>query len=295
MIARISYDLRLGLAVALVAIFSPLDGARAETREDSEQPPAAERQDGRPENGYWSTGRPRWFVSTKSDLGMPYLKPYFSAGYGLPHWIWAGVDVNAISTLEFVQGYAGVRASSPVLDVAFGVRDTLSFGKPFLPAAATFTHDDVVGGSGPKARYWAWEAEVVAVAPLPHSALVADFIAVRTLDVPDGAYLYEESYRAVVADPLFAVLRIAAIARLLRENALKAGVLSEYVFGTGRSKNVLRVGPAGVLQLTDHLQAMGTLTLAVYSPDELGLALGAYGVLGLRYQWATGESAPKAP
>jgi hypothetical protein len=40
---------------------------------------------------------------------------------------------------------------------------------------------------------------------------------------------------------------------------------------------------------------MGTLTLAAYSPDDLGLALGAYGVAGLRYQWATGESAPKAP
>jgi hypothetical protein len=81
----------------------------------------------------------------------------------------------------------------------------------------------------------------------------------------------------------------------LREDALKAGVLTEYVFGTGRGKNVIRVGPAGVLQLTDHLQAMGTLTLAAYSPDDLGLALGAYGVAGLRYQWATGESAPKAP
>jgi len=35
--------------------------------------------------------------------------------------------------------------------------------------------------------------------------------------------------------------------------------------------------------------------MAVYSPDDLGLALGAYGVAGLRYQWATGERAPKAP
>ena len=177
------------------------------------------------------------------------MKPYFSAGYGLPHWIWAGVDVNAISTLEFIQGYAGVRASTPLLDLAFGVRDTLSFGKPFLAPAASFTRDDVLDASGPKARYWAWEAEVVAVAPLPHSALLLDFIAVRTLDVPAQTYVYEESYRAVVAKPLFAVLRIAAVARLMREDALKVGVLTEYVFGTGRDKNVVRVGPAGVLQL----------------------------------------------
>ena len=249
----------------------------------------------RPAHGYWSKGTPRWFVSTKSDLGAPYLKPYFSFGYGLPHWIWAGVDVNAITTLEFAQAYAGLRASSPILDLAFGVRDTGSFGKPFLVPQASFRREDVLDGTAPRARYWAWEAEVVAIAPLPHSALLLDFIAVRTLDVPEGSYLYEESYRAVVAKPLFAVLRVAAIARLLREDALKVGVLSEVVFASGRETGVVRVGPAGALTLTDHLEALGTLTLAVSSPDTLGLALGAYGVAGLRYRWATGEPGPKAP
>jgi hypothetical protein len=249
----------------------------------------------RPQNGYWSVGETRWFVSTKSDVGTPYLKPYFSFGYGLPHWLWAGIDVNAITTLEFAQGYAGARASSPILDLAFGVRDTLSFGKPFLAPAVSFGHDDVVIATSPGARYWAWEAEAVAVAPLPYSAVVVDLIAVRILDMPDNQYLYEESYRAVVARPLFAVLRVAAVVRLLREDALKVGVLSETVFSTGRGRGVLRVGPAGALSLTDHLEALGTLTLAVASPDTLGLALGAYGVAGLRYRWATGERDPKLP
>jgi hypothetical protein len=248
-----------------------------------------------PAHGYWSEGTPRWFVSTKSDLGAPYLKPYFSFGYGLPHWIWAGIDVNAITTLEFAQAYAGLRASTPVLDLAFGVRDTGSFGKPFLVPRASFRREDVLDGARPTARYWAWEAEVVAVAPLPYSALLLDFIAVRTLDVPEGSYLYEESYRAVVAKPLFAVLRVAAIARLLREDALKVGVLSEIVFASDREIGVVRVGPAGALTLIDHLEALGTLTVAVSSPDTLGLALGAYGVAGLRYRWATGEPEPKAP
>jgi hypothetical protein len=249
----------------------------------------------RPENGYWSVGQPRWFVSTKSDLGTPYLKPYFSFGYGLPHWIWAGVDVNAITTMEFAQVYGGVRLSSPLLDFAFGARDTWSFGKPLLAPAATYDRDGVLNAPGPKARYWAWEAEAVAIAPLPHSAFVFDFIAVRTLDVSKDAYVYEESYRAVVAKPLFVVMRMAAVARLLNESALKVGVLSEFVVSTGRDRGVVRVGPAAALQITDHLEALGTLTLAVSSPDALGLALGAYGVAGLRYRWATGESRPTAP
>ena len=86
----------------------------------------------RPSNGYWSEGEPRPFVSAKIELGIPYAKPGFSFGYGMPHWLWAGVDVNAISTLEFVQTYAGVRAASPFLDLAFGARDTWSYGKAFV-------------------------------------------------------------------------------------------------------------------------------------------------------------------
>jgi hypothetical protein len=250
----------------------------------------------RPEFGYWSAGEPRWFVSTKSDLGTPYLKPYISAGYGLPHFIWAGVDVNSITTLEFTQIYAGLRATTPLLDLAFGFRDTWSFGKPMLEPKESFTSSDVLDAPGSKARYWAWEAEVVGVVPLPYSAIVADLIMVRTLDVPSGKYLYEESYRAVIGGkPFYSVLRIAAVARVMREGALKFGPLFEYVFDNGRQRNVTRIGPAFSLLLTDHLEAQGAVTFAVSSPDSLGLVLGTYGVAGLRYRWATGERLPKLP
>ena len=101
--------------------------------------------------------------------------------------------------------------------------------------------------------------------------------------------------RAIVANPLYGVLRVATIVRLLREEALKTGILTEYVFSTGRDKATIRIGPAAILQLTDHLQAVGTLTGVVSGPDQLGFTLGAYGVAGLRYFWATGEPSPKAP
>jgi hypothetical protein len=245
-------------------------------------------------NGYWSEGVPRWFVSSKSDLGGVYIKPYFSVGYGLPHWIWAGVDLNAISTIEFAQFYAGVRASLPVLDLAFGARDTYSYSKTFMDPRATFVADDV-GGPGENARYWAWEAEAVVIVPLPHSAILLNYIAVGLTDVPLDKYVYEESYRAIVADPFFQVFRVAAVARLLREDALKVGVLAELLTSTGRRQDVFRMGPAAALQLTDHLEALGTLSVAVSSPDHLGLALGAYGLGGVRYRWASGERAPRFP
>jgi hypothetical protein len=247
----------------------------------------------RPPNGYWSVGRPRWFVSSKTDVGAVYAKPYFSVGYGLPHWIWVGADLNAITTLEFGQVYGGARASSPILDLAFGVRDTYSYEKTFLVPRASFIADDL-SRPGRTARYWAWEAEGVAVAPLPHSAILVNYVAVGTIDVPENRYVYDESYRAVVAPSFFQVFRAAVVLRLLREDALRIGVLSELV-STGRSRSVFRMGPAGALQVTDHLEVLGTLSVALSSPDRLGLALGAYGVAGVRYRWATGESAPKWP
>jgi hypothetical protein len=250
---------------------------------------------GRPENGYWSVGEPRWFVSAKPELGTPYAKPYVSFGYGIPHWLWTGIDFNGIVTMDMAQAYGGVRASSPILDLAFGVRDTWSFQRRFLMPARSYGADDLERGPGARSRYWAWEAEAVAIVPLPLSALVFNFIAIRTLDVPKNMFVYEESYRAVIADPLYFTMRVAAVTRLLREGSLRAGVLGEWVFGTNRERSVLRVGPALSVQLTDHLEANAVLSLAVASPDHLGLATSAYGVAGLRYRWASGERRPELP
>jgi len=271
-------------------------GAQAEPSGDAQtkDTSASPAKTSRPENGYWSVGKPRWFLSTKSDVGL-YLKPYFSAGYGMPHWIWAGVDVNAISTSEVGQVYAGVRAASPVFDLAFGFRKTYSYGKPFLEPRASFSSDQVGDAGGPNARYWAWEAEAVGFIPLPSSAIMLDFIAVGVLDAPSDRYLYEESYRLVIGDSSYIIGRAATVARLLREDALKVGLLYEWLVGTGRDQNVFRMGPAAALQLTDHLEAVGTVSVVLHSPDSLGIFLGSYGLAGLRYRWATGERAPELP
>jgi hypothetical protein len=90
-------------------------------------------------------------------------------------------------------------------------------------------------------------------------------------------------------------MRTAAVVRFLNENSLKIGVLTEHVFGTGRSEPVTRLGPIASLQLTDHLEFNAALTLVVSGPDHLGIVHGTYGVAGVRWRWATGERSPKAP
>jgi hypothetical protein len=280
--------LRLTWLLAVI-VFASLETPVHAFADDPHPPPAE-----RPENGYWSEGQPRFFLAGRPEFGTPYAKPYFSAGYGLPHWIWTGIDVNSILTTDCFQVYGGVRAATPILDLAFGVRDTWSFDKTFLDPRDSF-HSDDLSGSGRKARYWAYEAEAVGAVPLPHAAIVGDFIAIGALDAPKGKYFYDESYRAVVADSLFFVMRVAVVARLLNENSFKVGVLTEHVFGTDRGEPVTRIGPAFSLQLTDHLEVNAVLTLKVAGPDHLGLIDGTYGVAGVRWRFATGEPAPKFP
>jgi hypothetical protein len=276
------------LAVALGSI----DHARAQS---AEKPKAAEQKEKRPENGYWSEGDWRFFVASRNELGLPYMKPYFSAGYGLPHWIWAGVDLNAIITMEVLEIFGGLRLATPVFDVSFGVRPNWSFNKPFLPKQARYTSSDVWNAPGGLARYWAAELDALALVPLPYSALGVNFVMVHTWDTPPNSALYEESYRLITHTATFYMLRFVALARILNESSLRFGVLAEYGFGTGRGQGVWRAGPVVSAQLTDHLQFNAGVTLKIDSPDQLGLTLGAFGTAGFRYQWATGERRPELP
>lgn len=279
--------------------------AGAQATDPAQEPAAAEGAEEEPaeaelpwwdvEGQYWSHGEPRFFASLSPEAGVIYAKPYVSVGYGIPHWIWAGLDFNAIGTLGMTQVYAGLRAATPVLNVAFGVRDTWSLTKQFPLPGPRLTAADVEDTSGPLARYWAWELDIVAMAPLPYSLFVAELIVVRTLDNPRDRYLFDESYRVVIADPTFANLRLAALARFGPEDAIRVGVLGEHLFETGRAQTVWRVGPIVSAQVTDHLEFRAGVTVTVYSPDDLGLILGSYGVAGFAFRWASGEERPVLP
>jgi hypothetical protein len=115
---------------------------------------------------------PRWFISSKSEIGAPYVKPYFSAGYGLPNWLWTGVDLSSILTTSMLQVYSGLRVASPVFEVAFGGRETWSFDKPSLSPSQSFDRDSVLNAPGPKQRDIGLEFEATGTFPLPHAAVV---------------------------------------------------------------------------------------------------------------------------
>lgn len=244
----------------------------------------------------WAAGKPRIFASSRIDAGVGYGKVQVAAGYGLPHWAWVGVEAYPVSTIEFAGVYGGLRASLPFLDLAVGVRDSTSYRRSFLQPAARHTHDELDQRVGDRAHYLDWEATLSGALPAPGGFAVWEASLFVVDGAPAGVHLYEESMRAVMQPPKIAFGRLGYVLGLGRRDEVKIGALGEAVFLPGRDVGpVYRVGPAMQIVLTDHLEALGLLTMAVKSPDDLGFFLSAYGILGLRWKWATGDPRPGFP
>ncbi len=244
----------------------------------------------------WAAGKPRLFASSRIDAGVGYGKVQVAAGYGLPHWAWVGVEAYPISTFEFAGVYAGLRGSLPFLDLAIGVRDSASYRRGFLQASPHHTHDELDQRQGDRAHYVDYEATLSGALPAPGGFAVWEASLFIVDGAPAGVHLYEESMRAIMQPPKIAFARLGYVLGLGPRDAVKIGALGEAVFLPGRDTGpVYRIGPALQIVLTDHLEALGLLTMAVKSPDELGFFLSAYGILGLRWKWATGETKPGFP
>lgn len=242
----------------------------------------------------WDQGHARPFVAARIDAGPTYGKALVALGYGRPHWIWAGVEAFPIITTDFEAAYAGVRASLPFFDVAFGYRQNRSFTHGALAPAATYTKGDVDNAPGSRTRYLAWELEISGVLPIAHGFAVFAVNVDKVLDPPAGMNLFEESTRVVIAPPWVYETRLGWVYSF-GDGTFKAGAIGEYLVVPGRPYNVIRAGPALLYTLTEHLELLGFLTVPVASPDSLGPILGAFGTGGIRYKWATGEARPAFP
>jgi hypothetical protein len=243
---------------------------------------------------YWEPGEARPFVSGRFDGSVNFAKVQVAAGYGKPHWIWVGIEAFAITTTEFGGGFVGARASTPVLDISYGVRDNRSYLHGYLVPAGRHTASEVREETLPKQRYLVSELEISGVIPALGGYAIWDVDAERILDAPQGVEVYEESLRVITRKWAIGT-RVGFVYPFGRDGVLKAGLLAEYVITPDRPSNVARLGPAMVLSITDHTEMVGALTLPISSPDSLGPVVGSWGVLGLRYKWATGDRNPHFP
>ena len=243
---------------------------------------------------YWDHGDPRLFVAARVEAGL-YVKPQISVGYGKPYWINTSAEAYGISTTSFGAGYAGIRGTLPFLDLRIGARYTYSYYRSFLLPKQSYVAEDVSQPAGPLARYPSLETELAGVVP----ALAGYFFPVvtiyRIVDTPADRYLFDESLRGVLKPPWIIGLRLGYVKSFGHDEFIKVGALSELVLLPGRSDSIVRLGPAAQVSLTNHLEAIGTITFVLASPDSLGIWNGPFGVLGLVYRWATGDRNPAFP
>jgi len=241
---------------------------------------------------YWDRGEVRPFLSLAPSLGA-LSGVEVVGGYGKPHWMWGGLEAGAFTTYDFAAVSGGPRLAFIVADLSLKRRQTWAYSHGVLAPQETYDADDVENGDGEVAQYGAWDVSLGGVIPTAVGFGLYELAATFVDGVPEGQDLFEEWQRVVVRGNSIYIVR-AGFAFWLLPGQLAGGALGEWLSAEDRGQT-WRVGPFLDWTLTDHMSVTAVYTLPVSSPDDLGPWVGSWGILRLRYTWASGEKSPAFP
>jgi hypothetical protein len=248
-----------------------------------------------PAQPYWSQSRARLFLSGRALAGLGYGRLAFSAGYGKPHFIWAGLDTVGVATPYFASAQAGVQVSLAVAHLSVALRHTASFSHRVIPETDSVDSSDLERGDE-RARYDVVDSSLWGVVPYRPFLLSWEATYVKPLALEQGTMVYEEIQRAVVTGHGLFTTKLSPMLSLLSSDRLFVGVLGEHLSLLGRSDPlVVRLGPSVWAQLTNHLELCAYLTWPVVGSDQLGFWDGMYGTVGAVYRFATGDPWSRFP
>jgi hypothetical protein len=127
------------------------------------------------------------------------------------------------------------------------------------------------------------------VIPVGPGGIVTTLTLAAVTNVPQQRRVFEQTFRMVVEPPWLLRARLGYIAELLDEPPVALGPVVEVLYDPDRGEGVFRAGVSGAVRLWHDLSLVATLLPVILSPDSLGLTGGAFGRLGLRWRWATGQ------
>lgn len=291
---RFRCALRWLLPLAVLAVTSTLRAAEPFGIDaPAPVPPAAAGTEQAVVARYWELGRTRPFLAGNIELGYPYLRPRFIAGYGRPFWSWLGVEAYPLFAFGGVGQYFGVGGGIPGLTLRGGSRFFYPFSRTLLVPSEHYTRTEIQLAEGPKADYLAYEAEAAATAPLFAGSVFGVLTGYRVARVPGDYYLFEDNLRVVMKPPYVWRGRLGYLLAFSRNGAIRVGVAGDVIGLPGRGEIVVRAGLLGSVSISAELEAQVSLIPVLVSPDSLGIAGGDFGQLGIRYRFAT-SSAPDA-
>lgn len=236
----------------------------------------------------WWEGGYRWFLATTVDAGFLYLRPRASVGWGLPFTRWVGFDVNPIVSSAGVAGYAGLRVAFERVDLRVGSRYFAAFERAYLPPQESYGRLDLENTTRDKSRVITHEVEINGAVPVGPGDIHLLASGSYLQNVPDGAYVFEETLHVIVAPPFAWRLRGGYLFRLGKYNQHSLGVVADLLNIPDReSDTTVRAGPVMRVVLSRHFEVRGSFVVTLVSPDRLGLIGGDFTELGVRYRWAT--------
>ena len=254
----------------------------------SNSPKASANDETRPALPYWSEGSARPFLSGLAVAGLGYGRLALDAGYGKPHWIWAGVEGVGVITPDYTSMQAGLHLSAVLADLMVALRRSYAFSDTFMPVADSVGEGDLRQPNRPAARSTTIDATLSGFAPYRRFLLTWELTYVRPLGQSASTLLFEESQRVVISRDGLVTSKLGPMVRLMKSHELYAGILAEHFSLPGRSDSlVFRMGPSFWASLSDHWDLFGCLTWPVYGPDHLGLYDSTYGTIAVVYRFAT--------
>jgi len=260
--------MRLAAALALLAAAAPARGAEP-----------------------WRQGEARPFVAGRVEAGL-HGRILAQAGFGKPHWAWAGVQSAAFVTPHTSGGEAALRAVLPFLELEVALRRTRSFDRPLLAPRPSHEEGELEGGH---ARLTVLDAGLSGVVPVPGGLAAWGLEWLRPLDLPGGAHAFEETWQVAIAPSGAGALRLGWLAGLLR-GRVRLGPFGEAVRLFGREDaTVWRAGGALVYAFGRHLSLLAFGLFPVRGPDQFRAWTATSGTLALRYAFASGDPAPGFP
>lgn len=274
------------LLVALVALALVMPSVAVADSERSTEETVAEDWSDAP----WWEQPARWFVAGRNDLGILYVKPRIHLGYGQPHHIWGGIELNPNVSFDAAGGYGGLRFDHPWIEIRGGVRYVFSFEHILLPPRESYVQDDIELSTGPRSVYWTLDGEVELDLPFGPGDMRIEVHGLRLLGVGDK-YVFDERIDAVVAPPWALRVRAGYAVTVGERLPTQIGPVGEGIWLPGRDEVVWRAGIITRMTLSHRLEIRGNFLLVVDSPDRLGLTGGEFAELSLRWRWATGARA----
>ncbi|MGC4067029.1 MAG: hypothetical protein QM784_20810 [Polyangiaceae bacterium] len=142
---------------------------------------------------YWSRGAPRLFLSGRLVPGLGFGRLALNAGYGQPHWLWAGPEIIGVVTPYYSAAQAGVHLSAIIVDGLFTWRRTYSFSHGTLPNDASVSSNDLKRWKSPHVDYDAIDASLWGFVPYRRFLFAWEATWVKPLGIARDDLIYEKS------------------------------------------------------------------------------------------------------